>query len=309
MVLTTSRGPAARTSACASSGTSDGTWPTSPRAASPGCCTRSRRTTSRTTATRCGRSSTASHDAGLTVQASPWGVGRTFGGEAESRWVTFHPEECQVLDDGRRVAGACLNSAAYRAFCKEWADWVLDCGVDSVFWDEPAWMVPAHVGIDDPARWTCRCAHCAERFGGPVPGELTPEVQAFREASVVDFLREVVAHVAARGGENTICLLPSTERQPRDLRLEPRCRAAGADDVRNRPLLEALERIGRAVRAPLRALAARDVRAARGAVAALAAELRPDRARRSPSSRPQSSRHERKGSTTCGRGATRPAGT
>src|SRR5438093_1451761 len=36
-------------------------------------------------------------------------------------------------------------------------------------------------------------------------------VQAFREASIVDFLREVVAHVAAQGGRNTICLLPSTE--------------------------------------------------------------------------------------------------
>jgi N-acetylmuramic acid 6-phosphate etherase len=153
----------------------------------------------------------ASHDAGLAVQASPWGLGRTFGGEAESRFVTFHPDECQVLDDGRRVAGACLNSPLYRAFCKEWADWVLECGVDSVFWDEPAWMVPAHVGIDDPSRWTCRCAHCAERFGGPVPAERTPEVQAFREASVLDFLREVVSHVEGRGGKNTICLLPSTE--------------------------------------------------------------------------------------------------
>jgi hypothetical protein len=124
----------------------------------------------------------ASHAEGLYVQASPWGLGRTFGGEAESRWVAFHPEECQVQDDGRRVAAACLNGSAYRDFCKEWADWVLESGVDSVFWDEPAWVVPVDVGVDDPARW-----------------------------SVVDFLRELVAHVAARGGATAICLLPATE--------------------------------------------------------------------------------------------------
>ncbi|MDX6517510.1 MAG: hypothetical protein QOF50_356, partial [Gaiellaceae bacterium] len=33
----------------------------------------------------------ASKQRGLEVQMCPWGVGRTFGGEAESRFVTMHP--------------------------------------------------------------------------------------------------------------------------------------------------------------------------------------------------------------------------
>jgi N-acetylmuramic acid 6-phosphate etherase len=146
----------------------------------------------------------ASHEVGLEVQMCPWGLGRTFGGEAESRWVTMHPDECQVLDDGRPVATGCLNQPAYRAFCKEWADAALECGTDYVFWDEPHWTVPAHVGVDDPARWACCCDVCRVLAGGEV-------TQEFREASLVDFLREMTAHVAARGGKNTICLLPLTE--------------------------------------------------------------------------------------------------
>jgi N-acetylmuramic acid 6-phosphate etherase len=146
----------------------------------------------------------ASHELGLEVQMCPWGVGRTFGGEAESRWVTFHPEACQVLDDGRRVATGCLNHPTYRAFCKEWADAAIEAGTDYVFWDEPHWTVPAHVGINDGDRWACCCEVCRELAGGTP----TPE---FREASLVDFLREMTAHVAARGGKNTICLLPLTE--------------------------------------------------------------------------------------------------
>jgi len=147
---------------------------------------------------------TASHELGLEVQMCPWGVGRTFGGEAESRWVTFHPEACQVLDDSRHVATGCLNQPAYRSFCKEWAEAALEAGTDYVFWDEPHWTVPAHVGIDDDSRWACCCERCRELSGG------TP-TQEFREASLVDFLREMTDHVAARGGKNTVCLLPLTK--------------------------------------------------------------------------------------------------
>jgi N-acetylmuramic acid 6-phosphate etherase len=152
----------------------------------------------------------ASHELGLEVQMCPWGLGRTFGGEAESRWVTFHPEACQVLDDGRRVATGCLNNPAYREFCKEWADAALEAGTDYVFWDEPHWTVPEHVGAADE-RWACVCQICRELSGLDPSQGLTPEVQAFREKSVTDFLREMVAHVAAKGGRSTICLLPLTE--------------------------------------------------------------------------------------------------
>ena len=152
----------------------------------------------------------ASHDVGLEVQMCPWGVGRTFGGEAESRWVTFRPDACQVLDDGRRVATGCLNNPAYRAFCKDWADAAIECGTDYVFWDEPHWTVPEHVGVE-AERWACRCDVCREKFGAELPTELTDEVLAFRERSTADFLREMCEHVAARGGKNTICLLPATE--------------------------------------------------------------------------------------------------
>jgi N-acetylmuramic acid 6-phosphate etherase len=151
-----------------------------------------------------------SHELGLEVQMCPWGLGRTFGGEAESRWVTFHPEACQVLDDGRRVATGCLNNPAYRAFCTEWAEAALEAGTDYVFWDEPHWTVPEHVGAERE-RWACCCGVCRELSGLDLSGGLTPEVLAFREASTVDFLRELVAHVAGRGGKNTICLLPLTE--------------------------------------------------------------------------------------------------
>ena len=190
----------------------------------------------------------ASHARGLEVQMNPWGLGRTFGGEAESRFVTMNPDACQVLDDGRRVAAACLNNPRYRAFCAEWADAALDAGADLVFWDEPHWVVPEHVGVDDATRWSCRCDVCRERFGRDFPADLDDEVLAFREASLVDFLGELTAHVRSRGGRNTICLLPAVEGAHGVQRLGRRRVAARRRRLRDRSLLEELRRGGRPVR-------------------------------------------------------------
>jgi N-acetylmuramic acid 6-phosphate etherase len=155
-----------------------------------------------------------SHEAGLTVQVNPWGLGHAFGGEAESRFTAQHPEVGQVMSDGRRVGAGCPSNPTFRAFVREWASAAVESGADHVFWDEPHWAHPAHFSADGTG-WGCRCEHCArgflERTGHALPTELTDEVQAFRETVLVDFLRDAVAHVHALGGRNTICLLPLTE--------------------------------------------------------------------------------------------------
>jgi N-acetylmuramic acid 6-phosphate etherase len=155
----------------------------------------------------------ASHAAGLEVQIAPWGVCQMFGGEAESRFTARHPEVGQVLETGRTTPSGCPNNPRVRAFLREWADAAVETGADRVFWDEPHWVHPEHFGL--PAEhWGCRCDACrtlySERVGGEMPTELTEDVLAFRESSMVDFLGELVAHVSARGARATVCLLPLT---------------------------------------------------------------------------------------------------
>ena len=101
-----------------------------------------------------------------------------------------------------------------REFVRTWIDAAVDTGAEYVFCDEPHWTHPQHFGLD-PSHWGCRCEVCRglfrERFGEDMPVELTPEVLAFREDSMVDFIGDFVAHVAAQGAKPTICPLPHTE--------------------------------------------------------------------------------------------------
>ncbi|MDP9023258.1 MAG: hypothetical protein M3N57_11320 [Actinomycetota bacterium] len=161
-----------------------------------------------------GRLVAAAHDVGLEVQIGPWGVGHAFGGEAESLFTASHPELGQVFDNDRRVGAACLNRNAFRELVKRWADTAVETGADRIFWDEPHWAHPERFGLDED-RWACRCGACRARFreehGGDMPRELTDEVVAFRERCLVEFVRELVAHVSSRGGRSTVCLLPLVE--------------------------------------------------------------------------------------------------
>jgi N-acetylmuramic acid 6-phosphate etherase len=161
-----------------------------------------------------GRLVEISHAAGLFVQVGPWGLGRTFGGEAESLFVANHPHVGQVLDSGRPVAAGCLNSEAYREFVRSWATAAVETGADRIFWDEPHWAHPAHFD-EPPERWGCRCPRCVERWCSEtgdtdMPSELTADVRVFRERGLVEFLGELTAYVASLGGRSTVCLLPHT---------------------------------------------------------------------------------------------------
>jgi hypothetical protein len=150
-----------------------------------------------------------SHDAGLEVQVNPWGLCQMFGGEAESRFTSHHPEVGQVLETGRRTPSGCPNNPRVRAFVREWIDAAVDTGADRIFCDEPHWVHPEHFGL--PAEhWGCRCEQCADRFGRELPRELTEEVLAFREDCMVDFVGDFVAHTARQGARPVVCLLPLT---------------------------------------------------------------------------------------------------
>jgi hypothetical protein len=158
-----------------------------------------------------------SHDVGLEVQVGPWGVAHVFGGEAESLLLAQRPELGQVFDDGGQVGAGCLTRPEVREFVRRWADAAVELGADRIFLDEPHWAHPGQFGRTNES-WTCLCAACRsvfeQRFGHPMPPERTPEVVAFHQQVLVDFIREIVEHVTDLGARSTVCLLPDLDWLP-----------------------------------------------------------------------------------------------
>lgn len=153
-------------------------------------------------------------DAGLGCWADPWSVLGLFGGEQFSAFVPRNPDACQILDTGQRAPAACPSAPETRAAMRLWIDAAIDLGADTLFWDEPHLYLPDwdDLAFAPETAWACRCVRCLDayraRFGEAMPAVMTDSVQAFRQQLLVDFLAEAVAHAAARGARNAVCLLP-----------------------------------------------------------------------------------------------------
>lgn len=149
-----------------------------------------------------------STDIGLKVYTNPWGVGRVFGGEAYSELTAKNPKTAQVCADGAQVAAICPTRNEFKEYLLQWLDALAETSAETIFWDEPHFFFTK----GNLNNWACRCPHCQEKFkeiyGQEMPKILTPEVLAFRENALVQFLEEITTAAKERGKKNTVCLLP-----------------------------------------------------------------------------------------------------
>lgn len=158
----------------------------------------------------------ASHDAGLSVYADPWGVGKVFGGEPFTNFAARHLKDgCQVLDNGDMFPAGCPNNPLFRRFMLEWIEAAAECGADTVLWDEPHFHDPSFLGGVE-GRWGCRCAHCRRRFAAlsrsrSMPRRETPAVVKFKTQCIRDFLAWLIRQSAKRGLANALCFHPFVE--------------------------------------------------------------------------------------------------
>lgn len=148
---------------------------------------------------------------GFEVYVDPWGVGKVFGGESFSNFVACNLDCLQMLSDGKPAGAACPMNPRFRNFMITWIEDALESGTDMIFWDEPHFSLPTFLG-GRAGTWGCRCNICQglfqERFNYPMPAEKTPDVHAFLEWGIRDFLQFCILEAKNRGGKNALCLLP-----------------------------------------------------------------------------------------------------
>ena len=148
-------------------------------------------------------------DQGLEVWVDNWGIGGAPGDT--SHFLCAHPEAHMYYNTGEMNPYiVCINNPAYRQFVKDWVYAVVEIGGKTVFWDEP--HIPTK-RTETGRIFCCCCPTCQkmfeEKYGHPMPLiEMTPEMQEFRENSIVDFFSEITEYSASLGVKNTSCIMP-----------------------------------------------------------------------------------------------------
>ena len=163
-----------------------------------------------------------SRDNGLETFIDPWGVGKIFGGEAFSEFISSQPQVRQILNDGQPAPIACLNNPEFRSFLKKWIDAAAETGSDYVFWDEPHFYIAGWMG-GRPGTWGCRCSFCRDKYqsqhGAPMPDVETATVKDFKNDSIRDLLQEMILYAHKLGLKNSLCVLPHSAEDNRALQL------------------------------------------------------------------------------------------
>jgi hypothetical protein len=157
----------------------------------------------------------ATRDLGMQAHANPWAIGKVFGGEVFSNFVSRHYlDACQVMDDDSTIPMACPNAPAFVDYLKRWVDFVIDIGADVVFWDEPHFHQQGFLS-SVPGRWGCRCPYCQkgfqEMFGGSMPRDENQDVLNYKKAALKDFLENLMQPLAENKIKNYLYLTANVE--------------------------------------------------------------------------------------------------
>jgi len=159
----------------------------------------------------------AAKEAGLRVFLDPWGVGRVFGGEAFSNFVSMNPRERQRMElpEGELWADkACLNSATFRKMMEAWVDLAGHTNAHGVFWDEPHLYYGELKPLFGKKRdvWGCSCNVCKrlfrEKFGYEMMGQFSDDISKFRQATILGFIESLCELAVSKGLINALCVFP-----------------------------------------------------------------------------------------------------
>lgn len=159
-------------------------------------------------------------DLGLTVYLDTWGIGKWFGGEPPSLFLTHNPGNRQVSAfTDEPLAAACFGTKAFREYFFEVCEKLAaEVEADGFFWDEPHYALPkSYASITGGAGddWACRCPVCRQAFhdeyGYEMPRQLTAEVKRFRQDRALDILQTAARKIKAlRPASRMVCCVHAT---------------------------------------------------------------------------------------------------